>query len=121
MKIDPLYIWYGILILAFSILASTCLAINFPVTQMGNCNEGVQIMEKFYDANGIATTILQMDFISNQYPGHLWMQVGPDRQIVDPYYGPISYEGQYGFNRWFSPDRTFKSFQELQEWRIGEL
>lgn len=98
------------LLIIMSISLITSQALQFPVTPWGQCYEGVQIMESYYHENGIATSISYINWISNEYPGHVWLQVGPDRQIMDSYYGPITNEGEYGFPKWFSPDKTFNNF-----------
>lgn len=112
--------WYAFLLITALIIGiPLSQSLEFPVTPYGECYQGVQEMAAFYGSNGIAIRISQMDYISPQFPGHVWLQVGPDSQMVDSYYGPVYREGEYGFNRWFSPDRVFRNVDEMQDWTLN--
>jgi hypothetical protein len=99
------------------VTCGSCL--DFPVAPYGHCYEGVQILESYFYSQGLPTQIAYTYYISDQYPGHVWLIVGPgpDFEFYDSYYGKIDREGEYGFPKWYYPDKIFNSTQKMNEWR----
>lgn len=103
------YVWIRRAILISAIIyviAISVHSLDYPVVPFGQCYEGTRLMESYYHEQGLPTQIAYSGYISDQYPGHVWLKVGsgPDFEIYDSYYGKITTEGEHGFPKWYAPD-----------------
>ena len=79
---------------------------KFPVTPLGMCEEGAQILGKTYKNSGY-NIYYMVHPDSDNHPGHMWVMVEDPAQkntwlAVDSYFGPITKDNDYYYSAPYS-------------------
>ena len=79
---------------------------KFPVTPLGMCEEGAQILGKTYKNSGY-NIYYMVHPNSDNHPGHMWIVVEDPAQkntwlAVDSYFGPITKDDNYYYSAPYS-------------------
>ena len=98
----PLVIWYCIIGLFILMCMMLGHAQNFPVANIWDCYNGVDILDDYYQNNSVM-------YAYNRYPspGHCWLIV--DGVPIDSYYGVMN------IYQYRNPQYLFNSYDEFKK------